>query len=277
MLDDLPAGIASEGEAIERCAAAFCPSVALDVAGHCVEAAVCADELSLFYVPFCCSLLARSQRASRGRLLVGIAGPPGSGKSVLAALLAGMIETLARRPLAVVIPMDGFHFTNDYLVTHAAADGTPMKRIKGAPETFDVKALAAALKRVATEPRVDLPRYDRGLHDPVQGGIAVGPHHGIALVEGNYLLLDRPGWREVTALLDVRLFIDMAPDAAREGLIARHVRGGRTREDAERHHRAVDVPNHDLCITQRDRADLVVTRGADQHVMSATRNTADER
>lgn len=43
----------------------------------------------------------------QGRLFIGIAGIPGSGKSTLARKLLDKIGT----EQAVVIPMDGFHFS----------------------------------------------------------------------------------------------------------------------------------------------------------------------
>ena len=78
------------------------------------------------------------------------------------------------------------------------------------------------------------------------------------LVEGNYLLCRRHGWDAVAGLFDLRLFLDLPPGANREPMIARHVRGGRTREDAERHFERSDRPNTVLVWATRDEADLIV-------------------
>ena len=59
---------------------------------------------------------AKQQQQHKGPLIIGIAGAPGSGKSTLAALAAQRINELALQeegpsahPVAVVVPMDGFH------------------------------------------------------------------------------------------------------------------------------------------------------------------------
>jgi len=269
---------ARDGDALARCAAACCPGVEVEAEGRRVRARCTRDELARFYLLLCSAMLGRLSGVKGARLLVGIAGPPGSGKSVLAALLARLLEAAAGRPVAAVVPMDGFHFPNAYLDTHFATgpDGTrvPLRALKGAPETFDVAGFAAALRALAGEEGdLSLPRYDRRLHDPVPDGIQVRREHRVALVEGNYLLLEREGWREVAALLDLKLFISMSLETARAGLIERHVRGGRTPEDAERHFLRVDAPNHRLCTTQRELADAVIERGADQRIASLTWRT----
>ncbi|MEP6842779.1 MAG: nucleoside/nucleotide kinase family protein, partial [Pseudolysinimonas sp.] len=52
---------------------------------------------------------AASTSAAPLRRLIGLVGPPGVGKSTLAARLAGA------DPAAAVLPMDGFHLSQDRL------------------------------------------------------------------------------------------------------------------------------------------------------------------
>jgi pantothenate kinase len=64
--------------------------------------------------------------AATERFLLGIAGPPGAGKSTLAAALS---EALAERRgdgCAVVAPLDGFHLPNREL------DARGLRAVKGA-------------------------------------------------------------------------------------------------------------------------------------------------
>ena len=69
------------------------------------------------------------KRAARTRrFVVGIAGPPGAGKSTIAEEL----RTLLPEGTAVVVPMDGFHFDDAILVRRG------LRNRKGAPETFDL-------------------------------------------------------------------------------------------------------------------------------------------
>ncbi|MES2549162.1 MAG: nucleoside/nucleotide kinase family protein, partial [Pseudomonadota bacterium] len=56
-----------------------------------------------------------TRAAAGGRVIAAIAGAPGSGKSTLAEKLIGKLN--ARRPgLAAVLPMDGYHYDDLYLV-----------------------------------------------------------------------------------------------------------------------------------------------------------------
>ena len=139
--------------------------------------------------------------------------------------------------------MDGFHYPNRYLAAHTILrDGKKIRltSIKGAPETFDVPALAAKLG-AAREESVTFPVYDRRIHDVVPD--AVTADAPILLVEGNWLLLDEEPWRDLCGLADHRLRIDAAPELLRDRLIARKVQGGSTAEDAAAFYEASDAPN----------------------------------
>ncbi len=78
---------------------------------------------------------------ARGRLIIGITGAPGAGKSTLAANLVA-----AYGPGAVLVCMDGFHLAQQVL------DHLGLAEIKGAPETFDAGGYVALLARLAREP-----------------------------------------------------------------------------------------------------------------------------
>ena len=187
--------------------------------------------------------LAALQAEKGGRLLVFLAAPPATGKSTLLLFL----EQLARQheELTRVQPlgMDGVHHPNHYLETHTILrDGVeiPLKSIKGAPETFDVSALAAKL-RAAKNGRTLFPVYDRRIHDVVPDAlIADAP---ILLIEGNWLLLDEKPWRDLRALADYTLRIDAPPAFLRDRLIARKVQGGLSEAEASAFYETSDAPN----------------------------------
>ncbi len=76
--------------------------------------------------------------ASRGRrMLLGIAGPPGGGKSTLAQAVADELGDRAR-----LVGMDGFHLAQAELVRLGRRDRM------GALDTFDVGGYLALLKRM---------------------------------------------------------------------------------------------------------------------------------
>ena len=177
----------------------------------------------------------RAGRAA-GRTVVFIAAPPGAGKSTLVAMLEHLAGEDSVLPRMQAVGMDGFHFPNAYLDSHVTVlpDGTEvsLRAIKGAPETFDVQALVAKVRetRAATEP-VCWAAYSRVAHDVVPDAVTVDAP--VVLVEGNYLLLDEEPWRALADLADDTVFIDADPAMLRERLVARKVRGGLSRAEAE--------------------------------------------
>ncbi len=242
----------------------------LVVAGFEERVAVGPEELARFHIPLAELVAERAEKAG-GRFLVAIAGVPGSGKSVFAALMERIIGAV-RPDLGVkAIGIDGYHYPNAWLDARPAPpdapEGATLRLYKGAPFTFDVARLAADLRRLreASEP-VALPDYDRTLHDPVEGRLLVEPRHRLILVEGNWLLYREDGWEAVAELFGLSIFLSLPPGANREPLLARHRRGGRTREEAIAHFERVDRPNTERIAATREHADIVVRLDAHHHV-----------
>jgi pantothenate kinase len=186
------------------------------------------------------------------RRLIGIAGAPGAGKTTYAERLVAESERSGVR--AAYVPMDGFHLADSALAALGLLDR------KGAPETFDAWGYADLLHRLRERPDhvVWVPGFERVLEQPLAGAIGVGPEASLVVTEGNYLLLDRPEWREVRAQLDEVWFLDGPDDARRERLIARHVEFGKSRAEAEAWVARVDDTNAALVAASRERADRLL-------------------
>ena len=194
-------------------------------------------------------LLALLPEGTGGRVLVGITGSPGAGKSTLTQWLA------ARLDLAVV-PMDGFHYADVELTRRGLLER------KGAPDTFDAEGYAALLDRVSAarpgDPPVVAPGFERDLEQPLAGAVPVDAGAPLVVTEGNYLLLPQPRWESVRARLHVVWHVRVPDDVRRERLLARHVEFGRTPSEARAWVEAVDDPNAELVEAAAVRADVVV-------------------
>lgn len=193
---------------------------------------------------------ARALADAGGRRVLGIAGPPGAGKSTLAARLAARLDGRA-----VLVPMDGFHLAQAELERLGRAGR------KGAPDTFDAAGYAALLRRLrAAEPgtTVYAPAFDRSLEEPVAGSIAVPPELPLVITEGNYLLHDEGPWAAVLPLLDEAWYLDLDARHRVPRLVARHVRFGKDEEHARRWVADSDEANARLVERGRGRAHLVV-------------------
>jgi pantothenate kinase len=186
-----------------------------------------------------------------GRFLLGITGPPGAGKSTLAAVVERGVNAERERGFAAVLPMDGFHLSNREL------EALGLRSVKGAPETFDVDGFVRLLERVRRDPASTLlwPAFERETERTVPDAITIASTTRLVVIEGNYLLLDRPGWREVRPLLDEVWYVDAPRDVLRERLLARALAGGRTEAESISKVDASDLRNADLVATTKAAAD----------------------
>lgn len=185
-----------------------------------------------------------------GRRIVGISGAPGAGKSTIAA------DLVARLPAAALLPMDGFHLAQARLVELGRRDRM------GAPDTFDVDAFVATLVELRAVDNscnpVSVPGFDRNSEEPVPNAIRILPELSTVVVEGNYLLLDSGGWERVAPLLDATVFVRLDRDIRLERLIQRHIRYGKSPEDARAWALGSDESNARLIDATAARADHTI-------------------
>lgn len=195
--------------------------------------------------------LARAVRPREAgtRILIGVVGEPGAGKSTVAAALVAALGAPA-----VQVPMDGYHLADRVLELHGSRDR------KGAPDTFDGWGYLALLDRLRTETDHDVyaPQFERDLEQPLANAVPVTPAHTVVVSEGNYLLLDADPWPAVRARFDQVWFVAMDDGVRLDRLIARHVEYGKSPEAARAWVLANDEPNARLIRATRDRADLVL-------------------
>lgn len=191
------------------------------------------------------------------RVIVMLAAPPGTGKSTLVSFLEHLAKSVIPEKRLQAVGMDGFHLRQKYLLTHTVEiDGkrVSMASIKGAPITFDPDALTRKISEVTEGNSCRWPHYDRQLHDPVDDAITIDAD--IVLIEGNYLLLDADGWRDLSRYADYTISLTADEEMLRRRLIRRKMKTGMTREDAERFVESSDMRNVRLCLDKTMKADL---------------------
>ena len=144
-------------------------------------------------------LLDRIAALPPGRRIVALAGPPGAGKSTLVDGLAAAL------PSAAILPMDGYHYDDAVL----RARGTLAR--KGAPGTFDADGLAQTLARLKRrdEAEVAVPVFDRDLELSRGAARIIDRAVETVIVEGNWLLLDRPPWTGLAPFFDLTVWLDV--------------------------------------------------------------------
>lgn len=209
------------------------------------------------------------------RLLVGIAGAPASGKSTLAQWLVDHINSdISETKPAVVVPMDGFHLDN------AILDERGVRAVKGAPQTFDAVGFYSLLQRLSEsvpEPAqktdndksarsdgiIYIPVFDRAMDLARCAASAVESHHRIIVVEGNYLLLNRPVWRDLASCLDLRVLLDVPLATLEERLIKRWIDHGFDQQEAKTRALSNDIPNAHV-VTQESSSAHLVLKGVRQ-------------
>lgn len=183
-------------------------------------------------------------RALPPRALVAVAGPPGAGKSTIAERLAGEIED------ARVLPMDGFHLDDRIL------NARGHRPRKGAPHTFDVAGLARTLQAVREGGEIFHPVFDRSREIAIAGaGVIEAEVSGPVIVEGNYLLLDRPEWQALGPWA-LTVFLSVPMDELERRLSARwaSLEGEALLAKMEGN----DLPNARLVVEESVEADVVL-------------------
>jgi pantothenate kinase len=199
-------------------------------------------------------LVNRIRAINKTRVIVGIAGPPGAGKSTLAeALVEGLNKNAANN--AALIPMDGFHYDD------AVLEARGLKARKGSPSTFDVSGFRHLLLRLKAndESEVAIPVFDRSLEISRAAARIVLAEVRFLVVEGNYLLLKDKPWGELANLFDLTVMIEEPRAILEKRLLSRWLSYGFDETAAQDKVQSNDFPNVDLVLSESGKADMRVS------------------
>ena len=225
------------------------------------------SEVENYYLPIAQILLTHVKQNKR--VLIAVAGPPGCGKSSLAAILNNVINTLVGKNISIVAGLDGWHFTNKYLEEHTlvrSGASIELKQIKGDPATYDHSKIKAFLNKVSSGESVSFPVYSREKHDPIENAGLLNKNHLIVILEGNYWLLDQQPWVTFQNYFDYRIAITASPDNLVSGLRERHLRGGKDPDWVEKQIQNVDLVNINLVLSHQLPADLIIKKRDNFHI-----------
>jgi pantothenate kinase len=153
------------------------------------------------------------QNNLKNRYFIALAGPPASGKSTISQKLNEDFNTKGFP--SEIFQMDGFHFDD------AILNSRNLLPCKGSPETFDVMGLKNFLIRLANEPEVIVPVFDRRLELSRSSAVTITEDKKIIIVEGNYLLLNSHPWSTLNDYFNSRIMIHCEESTLEKRLIER--------------------------------------------------------
>jgi len=183
------------------------------------------------------------------RVIIGIVDKPGADKSTLSSYL---IENLPTDSVTLV-PMDGYHLSNKELETLGR------RNRKGAPDTFDSHGFAALLERIkSSTDDIYFPVFHREIEESIAAEGVVTAKTKVVLTEGNYLLHDQDGWKDVASKLTESWYVEVNDELRLELLVDRHHFFGKECQAAHDWAHGTDENNARLVAGTKALADFLV-------------------
>jgi uridine kinase len=195
-----------------------------------------------------------TQRDPHRPLTIGIAGGTGSGKSTVAAKLAGA----APPGRCVVVDHDSYYRDQSHLTPAARAELN-----YDHPSSLDSGLLAEHLRELKAGRAVDVPIYDFVTHTRKRETRRVEPAP-MVIVEGILVFVEAP----VRDQLDIKIFVDTDADIRLMRRIRRDLeQRGRSFQSVRDQYYATVRPMHIEYVEPSKRwADLIVPEGGDNKV-----------
>ncbi len=187
------------------------------------------------------------------RVMIAIAGAPGSGKSTIA---EHVVDQLNREDgiSAALFPMDGYHYDD------AVLEDMGRRAFKGAIDTFDAHGLRHMLVRLKAneDDVIAVPVFDRSIEISRAGGRLIPQSVDIIVCEGNYLLSHQTPWNLLKPIFDLTVFVDVDENDLRRRLQDRWRGFGLDDAEITRKVEENDLPNGMSIISASAEPDLRV-------------------
>jgi pantothenate kinase len=195
-------------------------------------------------------LIDQTLKSTTNRVLFGVVGKPGAGKSTV-------VESVKKRFLGqevAIIPMDGYHLSDEILISQGKRDR------KGAPDTFDAARFTKLLQdvKVNSDSEIRFPIFHREIEASVEDEGVIPPEAKVVITEGYYLLSTEHGWVGVKELLDQSFYIVIDDEIRLQRLIDRHIRYGKSPEEAKAWSLGSDETNARFIATTKDLASAII-------------------
>ena len=186
---------------------------------------------------------------SKKGILIGIAGASGSGKTLVAHTLCDSLQSQR----VAIVEEDAYYRDLSHLPFEQRT-----KENFDHPDAFDHDLMVDHLKKLLRGKTVEQPRYDYAAHTRTKETRAFGPHD-IIILEG-ILILSIP---EVRALMDIKIFIDTAPDICLIRRLQRDIEErGRSVDSVLRQYQDTVRPMYQQFVEPSKRyADIIIPRG----------------
>ncbi|MCA9360757.1 hypothetical protein H6804_00015 [Candidatus Nomurabacteria bacterium] len=208
----------------------------INVTEQMVDISHLTDKQTTYYKNLTDELEKNYEELGRGRQIITLSGPGGSGKSVISAIL-NYHYTQEASFIFINVGLDAFHFPNAVLAKRKLLDA------KGRYDTYDTSLLYKKMCDFKSGKPVSFPYYSREIHNPIEDQLQVTKRDVLLLLEGGWLLRNTPEWGKIRELSSFNLFVQGSIGDMRENVIRRHITGGRTTEDAMNFYGTSDLAN----------------------------------
>jgi pantothenate kinase len=190
-----------------------------------------------YYEDLAKNLAAKYVELGQGRQVFTLSGPAGSGKSVIAAMLELIFKEGDSIFQFMNVGLDAFHLSNEKL------NELDLIERKGRYDTYDTELLFTKLSGFKAGESILFPLYSRREHSPVPDRLPTANQNILLLIEGQWLLRNTPEWSTIRDLSSYNYEIAGSTEDMRDNVIHRHMKGGRTKEDATSFYTKNDLPN----------------------------------